>query len=250
MKGEIEMSGLLPPLYAFFVEKLPYVTIVVFSIGMALRLHRWLSAPREPTTTKLNMVSSLKYIILDVVLFRKTYERDKGTWLVVFLFHACIAGILFGHMRGFYLWSATMFYPLGQMFADFMVHTLPIYVGWVFLVTQILLLVRRRRLEGNQLTSITTDYVTLILLLATSIVGQGMRIFPPEAVPAEVYDIVFIPNLIVLHLEAVPSYHWFHIHVLLTQLLVMYAPFSKLIHTISGVISPAIYGSWRKQYDI
>jgi len=248
--GDIEMSGLLPLLYAFFVEKLPYVTVVVFSIGMALKLHRWLSAPREPTTPKLNIISSLKYIFLDVVLFRKTFERDKATWLVLFLFHGCIAGILFGHMRGFYLWSASLFYPLGHWFTDFMVHTLPIYVGWVFIITQILLLARRHRLEGNQLTSITTDYVTLVLLLATSIVGQGMRIFPPEAIPAEVYDIVFIPGFIMLHLEAVPSYHWFHIHVLMTQLLVMYAPFSKLIHTISGVISPAIYGSWRKQYDI
>jgi nitrate reductase gamma subunit len=244
------MNGFIPLLYAFFVEKLPYVTIAVFSIGMILRLQRWLGAPKDPTTLKPSLVYSLKYIFLDVVLFRKTFERDKGTWLVLFLFHGCIAGILFGHMRGFYLWSASMFDPLGHWFADFMVHTLPIYVGWVFIITQILLLVRRYHLEGKQLTSMTTDYVTLVLLLVTSIVGQGMRIFPPEAVPAEVYDIVFIPGLIVLHLEAVPSYHWFYIHILMTQLLVMYAPYSKLIHTISGVVAPAIYGSWRKQHDI
>lgn len=244
------MSGLTPLLYAFFVEKLPYVTITVFSLGMVLRLRRWLGAPRDAATPKFDAVNSLKYVILDVVLFRKTFERDKVTWLVLFLFHGSIAGILFGHMRGFYLWSAAIFYPLGHWFAEFMVHTLPIYVGWVFIATQVILLARRMMLEDKALTSTATDYVSLVLLLATSIVGQGMRIFPPEAIPTQVYDVVFIPGLIVLHLETVPSYHWFHIHVLLTQLFVMYAPYSKFIHTISGVISPAIYGSWRKQYDI
>ena len=244
------MSELVPLLYTFFVEKLPYVTIAVFSLGMILRLRRWLGAPRDAVTPKFDAVNSLKYVVLDVVLFRKTFDRDKATWLVLFLFHGSIAGILFGHMRGFYLWSATMFEPLGHWFAEFMVHTLPIYVGWVFIATQVILLARRMMLEGKALTSTATDYVSLVLLLATSIVGQGMRIFPPEAIPTQIYDIVFIPGLIVLHLETVPSYHWFHIHVLLTQLFAMYAPYSKFIHTISGVISPAIYGSWRKQHGI
>jgi nitrate reductase gamma subunit len=48
----------------------------------------------------------------------------------------------------------------------------------------------------------------------------------------------------------VPSYHWFHIHVLMTQLFVMYIPYSKFIHIISGVMTSAIYGSRRKQLGI
>ncbi len=63
------------------------------------------------------------------------------------------------------------------------------------------------------------------------------------------YTVVFIPKYIVLYLEAVPSYHWFHWHVLMTQLFVIYTPFSKFIHIISGVISPALYGSRRKELD-
>jgi nitrate reductase gamma subunit len=244
------MDGLLATIYAFFVEKLPYITIVVFTLGIALRIRRWLNAPSDQTTPKMSLFDSLKYIILDVVLFRKTFQRDKATWLVVFTFHACIAGILFGHARGFYIWSASLFYPLGQMLANFMVHILPIYVGWAFIGTQVLLLFRRFSLENKQLTSLTNDYVALILLLATTIVGQGMRIFPPEEVATHIYNVVFIPRLIVLHLEAVPSYHWFHIHVLLTQLFVMYTPYSKFIHMISGVLTPATYGSWRKKFGI
>jgi nitrate reductase gamma subunit len=80
--------------------------------------------------------------------------------------------------------------------------------------------------------------------------GQGMRLFPLEAISTEAYTVVFIPRLIVLHLETAPNYHWFHWHVFLTQALVMYTPFSKFIHIISGVISPAIYGSRRKELDI
>ena len=77
-----------------------------------------------------------------------------------------------------------------------------------------------------------------------------MRILPPESIETITYSVVFIPKYSVLHLEAVPSYHWFHWHVLMTQLFVIYTPFSKFIHIISGVISPAFYGSRRKELDI
>jgi nitrate reductase gamma subunit len=113
--------------------------------------------------------------------------------------------------------------------------------------TTFLLLVRRIRLEDKQLSSLINDYGALIIVLLAAIVGQGMRLFPPEAVPTEIYNVVFIPRFIVLHLEVVPSYHWFHWHVLLTQVFVMYTPFSKFIHILSGVIAPAIYGSRRKE---
>ena len=237
-------------LYAFFVEKLPYVTIAVFLIGVALRLSRWLSAPKGAEGARMDVVSSLKYVVLDVVLFRKTFKTDKATWLVVFLFHVGAGGILFGHMRGFKLWTAGMFDPLGHWVAEFLVHTLPVYMGWMFLATQVILLVRRGFFEKRQLLSLPNDYTALILLLITSILGQGMRIFPPESIPPETYRVVFIPRLIVLHLEKVPSHHWFFLHVLFTQLLVMYVPFSKLVHVVSGVVSPALYGSRRKEYGV
>jgi nitrate reductase gamma subunit len=244
------MNDSLLILYAFFVEKLPYITIAVFLIGTALRLIRWLSAPKDPKGPPLDIVASVKYIILDVVLFRKTYKTDKSMWFTLVLFHVGAGGILFGHMRGFHWWSAAMFEPLGHWVAEFMVHTLPIYIGWMFLATQIILLFRRYKLENKELLSLPNDYGALILLLITSILGQGMRIFPPEAIPTEVYNVVFIPGLIVLHLEKVPSFHWFFWHVLFTQLLVMYIPFSKLVHVITGMITPALYGSRRKEYGV
>ena len=131
-----------------------------------------------------------------------------------------------------------------------MIKVLPVYMGWILIGSTFMLLVRRIRLEDKQLHSLTNDYGALIIILVAAVVGQGMRIFPPEAAETIVYTVVFIPNIIVLYLEAVPSYHWFHWHVLMTQLFVIYAPFSKFIHVISGVISPAFYGSRRKELDI
>jgi nitrate reductase gamma subunit len=244
------MNGALSALYAFFVESLPYFTIAIFTIGMVLRILRWRNAPKDHHEIKLNLRESFRYILLDVVLFRKTYKRDKATWLLVFTFHASIGGILFGHMRGFHLWSASLFDPLGHWMADFMIHTLPIYVGWGFITTTLLLLVRRIRLEDKELSSLANDYIALIIVLLAAIVGQGMRLFPPDVIASELYSIVFIPRFIVLHLEVVPSYHWFHWHVLLTQLFVIYTPFSKFIHILTGVITPATYGSRRKELGI
>jgi nitrate reductase gamma subunit len=244
------LNGVVAALYAFFVEKLPYVTIAVFFVGVAFRLWRWLSAPRDPEGPPFSTVAALKYVILDVVLFRKTFKSDRWTWVVLVLFHVGVGGILFGHMRGFHLWTAEMFSPLGDWVAEFLVHTLPVYMGWMFLATQVVLLLRRGRLEDRQLVSLPNDYVALVLLLVTSVLGQGMRVFPPEAVPPEVYSVVFIPGLIVLHLEKVPSHHWFFLHVLFTQLLVMYIPFSKLVHVVSGVVTSALYGSRRREYGV
>lgn len=244
------MNGTVSVLYAFFVEKLPYITIAVFSIGMLLRMQRWRNAPKDHHSPKMDVVESIKYIVLDVMLFRKTFKRDKLTWLLVFAFHGSIGGIIFGHMRGFHLWSASIFDPLGHWMVDFMIHTLPVYMGWLLIGSTFLLLVRRMRIEDKQLSSFTNDYVALLIVLLAAIVGQGMRLFPPEALPTEIYNVVFIPRFIVLHLEVVPSYHWFHWHVLLTQVFVMYTPFSKFIHILTGVISPAIYGSRRKELGI
>jgi len=244
------LSGLTDILYPFFVEKLPYITIAVFLLGVALRAARWLSAPRDPGKRPVSVFAAVKYVVLDVVLFRKTFKSDKVTWLILFLFHVAAGGILFGHMRGFHLWSAEMFAPLGEWVAEFMVEVLPIYMGWLFIATQVLLLIRRGVLEGRQLLSLPNDYLALVLLLITTILGQGMRIFPPEAIPPETYSVVFIPGLIVLHLEKVPSFHWFFLHVLFTQLFVMYIPFSKLVHIFSGVITSALYGSRRAEYGI
>ena len=244
------MNGIVSALYVFFVEKLPYITIAVFTVGMILRIQRWRNAPEDHHNPKMDIAESVKYIILDVMLFRKTYKRDKKTWLLLFSFHVSIGGILFGHMRGFHLWSASIFDPLGRWMEEFMIHILPVYMGWLLIGTTFLLLVRRVRLEDKQLNSFTNDYIALLIVLLAAIVGQGMRLFPPEAVPAEIYNVIFIPRLIVLHLEVVPSYHWFHWHVLLTQIFVMYTPYSKFIHILTGVVTPAIYGSRRRELGI
>jgi nitrate reductase gamma subunit len=236
-------------LYDFFVTKLPYITILVFVLGVWLRLQRWFSAPKDPERETIGFIASIKYIVLDVVFFRKTFRYDKINWLIVFLLHGSVAGIIFGHLRGFHIWSAKLFDPLGEWMVEFMVHTLPIYVGYIFIISMVLLLLRRFLLENRQLVSLPNDYIAILLLLIKSILGQGMRIFPSEAIVTD-YTVTFIPRFVVLHLESIPNYHWFHLHVLFTQLFIMYLPFSKFVHIISGVISPAIYGSRRKKFDI
>lgn len=237
-------------MYDLVIEKLPYVTIFVFFLGVVLRLNRWLRASKDPADIEIDLFASIKQILLDVVLFRKQFKTDKVSWFFIFLFHMSIAGIMFGHMRGFKWWSASMFNPLGHDLAYFMVKQLPIYVGWAFLASQIFLLIRRIFLEKSHLLSLPNDYIALVLILIASIFGQGMRILPPEAIPTKQYSVVFIPKLIVLHLEKVPNHLFFFLHTLFTQLFVMYIPYSKLIHIFSGLITTAIYGSRRAKYDL
>jgi len=235
-------------LYAFSVTVLPYITIILFLLGVLLRAARWLSAPRGHSPP-LSMPAAVRAVILDVILFRKVYRHDKAAWLLIFLFHMAAGGIIFGHMRGFKLWSAELFTPLGEGFQHFLVETLPLYMGYLFIATQLLLLARRLLLEGRKLLSHPDDYAALLLLLATSIAGQGMRIAPPEMVETA-YTVTFIPRLVVLHLEKVPSTPWLLLHIILTQFFLIYIPYSKLIHIYTGVITSALYGSRRSEYGL
>jgi nitrate reductase gamma subunit len=240
----------LSPFYNFIVTKMPYITITLTVLGFLLMLHRWLSAPKGPKGPPLSLKAAAKYFFLDLVLFRKTWKTDKPTWLLIALFHWSTYGIIFGHLRGFGWWSIGLFEPLGHAFAEFMVETLPIYVGWVFVVTTALLLVRRIFYEKSKLQSLPNDYIALILLLIKAILGQGMRILPVEAYLPEPVSITFIPGLVVLMLEKLPAQDWFYWHVLFTQLFILYIPFSKMTHIITSVITSALYGSRRNEYDI
>jgi nitrate reductase gamma subunit len=244
------MNETLTPFYTFIVTKMPYITITLFILGIALKLRRWLIAPKGPEGPPLNLGAASKYVFLDLVLFRKTWKTDKPTWLLVALFHWSAYGIIFGHLRGFGWWSIQLFEPLGHAFAEFMVETLPVYVGWVFLVTTAILLVRRILYEKSKLQSLPNDYIALVLLLIKGILGQGMRILPVEAYLTEPVSITFIPGLVVLWLEKLPAQDWFYWHVLFTQLFIIYIPFSKMVHIITSVVTSALYGSRRKEYGI
>lgn len=244
------MNEALTPLYDFFVTKMPYITITLTVLGFALMIIRWLSAPKGPEGPPVNLGAAIKYFFLDLVLFRKTWKTHKPTWLLVALFHWSAYGIIFGHLRGFGWWSIKLFEPLGHAFAEFMVETLPVYVGWVFLFTTAILLVRRIYLEKSKLRSLPNDYIALVILLIKGILGQGMRILPVEAYLPEPVGITFIPGLVVLWLEKLPVQDWFYWHVFFTQLFIIYIPFSKMIHIITSVVTSALYGSRRKEYGI
>ncbi len=232
------------------VYQLPYVTLAVFALGVTWRLQRWMAAPKDPDPIKLDLAASLKYIVLDAILLRKQFKTDKVSWALVFSFHLCVYGIGFGHLRGFGVWSASLFAPLGAGFEDWIVYVFPVYVGYFFIGTLIALLARRIFLErGGRLMSIPEDYIILVLLLAVAILGQGTRVLPPQTAVPQAYDVRFL-GLINLHLEKVPNDLWFGFHILTSQLLIMYIPFSKLVHMFSGVVTPAFYGSRRKEFGV
>jgi nitrate reductase gamma subunit len=131
-----------------------------------------------------------------------------------------------------------------------MVEILPIYVGWIFLITTVILLIRRIFLERTKLQSLSNDYIALVLLLIKGVLGQGMRILPVEAYLPEPIGITFIPNLAILWLEKLPAMDWFYWHIFFTQLFIIYIPYSKMIHILSSVITSTFYGSRRSEYGL
>ena len=229
---------------------MPYLTIILTIMGFGMVINRWLSAPKDNESPPLNLKSAIKYFFLELVLFREIWKTDKPIWLLVPIFHWSAYGIIFGHLRGFRWWSIGLFEPLGHTFAEFMVETLPIYVGWIFLITTAILLFRRIFYEKRKLQSLSNDYIALFILLIKGILGQGMRLLPVDAYLTEPIGITFIPNIAILWLEKLPAQDWFYWHIFFTQLFIIYIPFSKMIHIISSIITSTFYGSRRSEYGI
>jgi nitrate reductase gamma subunit len=104
--------------------------------------------------------------------------------------------------------------------------------GVLFLASIFMLLARR---FGNTLSklSVFEDYFILLLLILIGITGNIMR-FTMHINVSELQQ--FFISLIYLNPLAPPNNPVFLAHMFLAELLLMYLPFSKLIHSISTVI--------------
>ena len=79
-----------------------------------------------------------------------------------------------------------------------------------------------------------SDYLLLLLLLAIAVSGNYMRFL--MHIELEPYQ-AFFSNLFGLRFGAPVENGMFILHFLLVQVLLIYFPFSKLVHVIGGVLT-------------
>lgn len=223
----------------FILQILPYLSVAIFVIGLLYRLGRWangrivhnITLTPAPTTQAGAMLDIAK----EVALFRSLYKADKPTWAGGWIMHVALFFILGGHVMGIGL-LGLQFYYIGltsEHMSEYLSNLLGTSFGIILLLGLFYLLYRRMTINEVKLVSAPSDYLHLIMLIAIVTVGNLMRFVPDWGIHYEPVR-AYVANLLTLtpvtaDMEVMHK-PFFVIHLLLVQILMIYFPFSKLLH--------------------
>ncbi len=267
----IAFLGAEAGLSSLFGIVIPYLAIIIFIVGFIRKVVGWAKSPvpfRIPTTcgqanslswikqNKIECPSTmsgvLKRMFLEVFFFRSLfrntqadiydgpklrYGSSKFLWLFALMFHYAFFIIILRHMR---LFTDPMpfFIPILRFGDGFLqIGTPPIMMSDVVILTGLLLLFCRRFfLPKERVISLPADYFPLFLIFAIATTGCLMRYFMRT-------DVIYIKELAV----GLATFHptiaghispLFYIHIFLVSTLLIYFPFSKLMHMGGIFMSP------------
>ena len=251
---------------------IPGVAFAVFVGGIIFRVLHWAKSPvpfRIPTTTgqekslpwirnnELEAPSGLPGVIgrmaLEVLFFRSlfrntrveilpekekvNYIADKVLWAAAMAFHWAMLIIVLRHFR-FFLQPVPGWVEMLEKVDGFFQVGLPVYYGTTFLMVLGLAYLLARRFFDAKLRyiSLPTDYFALYLLLGIALTGIVMR-------HVEKIDVVHVKEAIVgwASFQAIVPVGvglWYFVHVTLVSALLIYFPFSKLVHAPGVFLSP------------
>jgi nitrate reductase gamma subunit len=221
----------LGTLFSLFIIGLSYFCGLAFIIGLLWRLFGYLRTPMPwpeaitpaPTTEG----GALARVLGDVLIFPNLFKADKALWVGAWVFHVALAAILFRHLRYFT-------YPVPGLVLY--METVALFFGYVFGAAALYLFWRRLALPRTLYISNVPDYFALLLL--GLIAGSGILV----SYWAHVYIVdvkAFILGLLTLHPVAPPLHPLFLTHYSLVLLLLLYFPFSKLLHAGGIFFSPS-----------
>ncbi len=261
----------LPGGEVFFGIIIPYLAIVIFILGFINRVIDWARSPvpfRIPTTC--GQQKTLPWIkpasidnpsttggvivrmILEIVLFRSlfrntkcaikegtkiSYEWEKWLWLFSLAFHWAFFTVLFRHLR-FFTEPVPAVVQLVAKLDGFLQIGLPELriSGVVLLVAVTLLFLRRIWIPQLKYISLGSDYFPLFLIFAIAFTGILMRYFTKvdiEGVKEFTMSLVTFKPHITKGIGSI-----FYSHLFLVSVLLIYFPFSKLMHLGGIFMSP------------
>lgn len=219
---------------------LPYITVILFTLGVMYRLGRWVGARIVHNITLSPWLNNNTEVAIrigsEAFLFRNLFRFDKALWAGAILMHIALLSIIVGHVVGFSL--------LGQQFAlipglgitpelsKAMSNILGTVFGILLFVALLYLLYRRVSIRPVRETTRLSDNLWLVYLIALVGVGNIMRLFPAVNVgyvPVRDYMLALATFQPVMGMSLLDN-GFFLVHYLLVQVMLIILPFSKLMH--------------------
>ena len=213
----------------FVIAYLPYLAIVLFLGGMALRVFVWAKLPQPSLTLFPQPGGGTKRgIVTEVFFFPKLFRSDKLLWTLAWVFHVTLALVALGHLRVIFdfafLWNAMGMTPSDVVS---MSATLGGAAGIVILAVVVAIMVRRFFLKRVREISTGGDWIALGLIAGILITGNLMR-FGGHFDLNQTRE--WFMAIITFSAVAAPEGSAFVWHALLGQLLFVYIPYSKILH--------------------
>jgi nitrate reductase gamma subunit len=211
---------------------LPYITLLIFIVAMIYRIKLWsrLAAPKmtlfpAPNPGGDRFIEVLK----ETFLFKSLFKGDKNLWALGWVFHVMLALIFVGHFRVFAWLPDRTLLAIGMTSDN--INTMSMVsggaAGLIILVTLLIILGRRFGVKRVREISESSDYIALLLVMVIVLTGDVMRFFVHVDL-AQTRE--YFQGLLLFSPQPLPANSWFIFHYLLAQLLIMYIPFSKILH--------------------
>ncbi len=263
----------IPGMPYFFGVFVPYMAIAIFLGGFVYRVVQWAKSPVPfSIQTTCGQGKSLDFIkhnrleapdttaevaarmLLEIFTFRSlfrntkydllagpkiTYESSKWLWLFAIIFHYSFLIVVIRHMRLFLNPVPEVLAFLDWADSMFEIGSPSMYMTTAGLIGGTALLFSRRLVNRHvRYISLANDYFPLVLIFAIAITGALMRHFLRGGI-----DIVAIKQLAVGLVTFSPVINGeigsiFYIHLFLVSTLLIYFPFSKLMHLGGVFLSP------------
>ncbi|MFP3945509.1 MAG: sulfate reduction electron transfer complex DsrMKJOP subunit DsrM [Archaeoglobaceae archaeon] len=256
----------------YFYIGLFYAAIIIFVVGTLNRVYNWARSPvpynmcttggqqksldwipRARFDSPYTKLETLGRMIGEVFLFRTLWRNTKyyvetqrqtatkWLWIFAMAFHWPLLIILLRHLR-FFTSPVPGFIVALQSLDGILTVGHPELHMISILATDLIILVGLggllgRRLVGNKERSLSQpgDWLVLILIIATVISGILMRYL----LPVDIEGVkLFAIGIVTFSFVQPPIDFWFLTHLTLVSALLIYFPFSKLVHAVGILFSP------------
>jgi nitrate reductase gamma subunit len=222
----------------------PYIALSVFLGGIAYQVNRWRQKSPVPAHMSLyprpeGRLSRLGDTLVDMFTLRGLLQVNRMLWIGGFIMHVGLLLLLVGHIRAFtdfyFLWD---WLGWGEEETHLFSAIAGTIAGVLFMVPLFYLWARRWSGPVKWLST-PEDYFALVLLMGIGITGMHMRlVLDPDQHAVR----TFLQSLFNFSWKPTPESAGlsFVYHFSLVQLLMIYFPFSKLMHTIGTVFSKLV----------
>lgn len=216
-----------------------YVAVAIFVLGMSYRVYQWVSSPKARVRAGVFPKASTSggrwlKAARDSFIFPEAVTYDRRMWIFTILFHFGLLGAFVGHLRLIHELT-----PMANLLGPKGMDQLSLLGGGVMgiiLIVALAYYLLRRLTSPYKEMSILEDYLLLILLLLIVVMGNHMR-FVGDVHTGDYR--AYVQSVLVLKPAFPPALTESSIrsalvfHVLFANLLLIYFPFSKLVHLIA-----------------